>query len=587
MSDSPINIDLGSALPWAEEKFRGLFGKDADTLQRKALLKHLHNTAVEMTRFVQCIGMHRPVPFDLIYQPTRLRVRSGLDISTALAFGDQNRIAQSIAIARGQEMNSVLVRDFLEWPESAVIFAGPGWGKTTFLHHIFRKKSVDKSVYTVLITLRRPTAVDDLEQFVGLCVDSSVLKRNVKTLLLVDGYDEISIKDRNRVSEALLNFTSTRTGRFILTCRDHYAVIGIKAAEVNIDCFDKQDKYRFVAAFLSAFESSLDPIKMVNDLEDRDLSDFLSHPLLLALACIVKCGKNSEQPRSALRLLERALITLQYTWDMDKGIDRERLTSLDGVDRIQILKRIAFVSGSPFMKGARAELIARRELDKMQVGKVDPVIALRETAQFYGILIQSSEGWEFVHRSIQDYLAAKYWVESGGFAREGKYDWTTRTAYAASISGDATTVLVRALASSDGQTCVAETFMNAPDFDMKLVADALTNFYSIQDRLVVMEVKHGVSISGGIEVNFFALLSGRFLNHLIERYCKSRTNATDVLLGYCLSELRNRRLRMDYTTFEEVKKAFSNLRFQFKLVNGSFVTPEMAQPATGATSSGA
>jgi hypothetical protein len=44
---------------------------------------------------------------------------------------------------------------------------------------------------------------------------------------------------------------------------------------------------------------------------------------------------------------------------------------------------------------------------------------------------------------------------------------------------------------------------------------------------------------------------------------------------------------MDYTTFEEVKKAFSNLRFQFKLVNGSFVTPEMAQPATGATSSGA
>jgi hypothetical protein len=204
----------------------------------------------------------------------------------------------------------------------------------------------------------------------------------------------------------------------------------------------------------------LDPIKMVNELEDRDLSDFLSHPLLLALACILKCGKSSEQPRSAIRLLERALMTLQYSWDTDKGIDRERLTTLDGSDRMQILKSIAFASRSPFMSAGRAETIARKAIDKMQVGRVDPGLVLRESAQFYGILTQSSEGWEFVHRSIQDYLAAKHWVESGAFANDRRYQWDTRTAYAACISGDATKVLLGALESPTGLTCVTETRTN-------------------------------------------------------------------------------------------------------------------------------
>ncbi len=580
MSDTPINIDLGSALPWVEDKIRGLFGKDYVTLEHKALLKQLHETAVEMTRSVQCIGMHKPVPFEKIYQPTRLRVRSGLDISTAAAFQAQNRIAQSIAIARGQSMNAVTVEDFLDSPENAVVFAGPGWGKTTFIHHIFRRRISERSLYPVLITLRRPTAVDNLEQFTSMCINASVLKRGTKVLLLVDGYDEISIKDRNNVSDFLLRFSAAKAGRFILTCREHYVVTGLNVAQVHIDCFDKQDKYRFVTAFLSAFESPLDPIKMVNELEDRELSGFLSHPLLLALACIVKCGKSSEQPRSALRMLDRALITLQYTWDMNKGIDRERLTVLDGEDRMQILKRIAFTSRSPFMQDARAELIARKVLDKMQVGKVDPALVLRESAQFYGILTQSSEGWEFVHRSIQDYLAARHWVESGKFANEKRYEWNTRTAYAACISVDATDVLVRSLASTEGLTCAAEILMNAPDFDMKLVAEAIKNYYSTRGRVIVMEAIHEVGIAGGVEVDLFRLVSSRFLNYLIEKFCEHRTDTTDILIGYCLSELRKRRLRMDFSTFDAVKSSFSNLRFQFRLVGGSFVTPEMAKPVS-------
>jgi hypothetical protein len=571
-------FDLGSALPWAEEKIRVLFGNDELTVLRKAMLKQLHETAVEMTRSVQCIGMHKPVPFERIYQPTKLRVRSGLDISTASAFWQQNRSAQSIALAAYEAMSTVSVESFLESPENAIIFAGPGWGKTTFLHHIFRRKSQEKGLYTVLITLRRPTAIDDLEEFTKLCIDGLLAKHRSRVLLLVDGYDEVSMSDRRKVSDALLRFSAERIGRFILTCRDHYSVIGLNASQVHIDCFDKQDKYRFVTAFLSAFESRLDPIEVVNNFEDRALSDFLSHPLLLALACIVKCGSSSEQPRSAIRLLERALMTLQYAWDTDKGIDRERLTCLDAGDRMQILKCIAFASRSPFMQASRVEAITRKAVDKMQVGKVDPALVLREAAQFYGILVQSSEGWEFVHRSIQDYLAAKYWVESGAFANETRYAWNTRTAYAACIAGDATKVLVGALASPEGLTCATEALMNAPSFNMHKVSESLKEFYSGRGRVVVIDTNSEKSVAGGVEVNLFGLLSHRFLSELIEQFARERNSRNDVLLGYCLAELRRRRLRMDYTTFAIVESAFPNIGFQFKLADGSFVTPEMARP---------
>jgi hypothetical protein len=579
MADNGVAMfDLGSALPWAEDKIRALFGKDHLTLQRKAWLKQLHDTAVEMTRSVQCVGMQKPVPFEKIYQPTKLRVRSGLDISTAEAFHGQNRSAQSIALARYHSMDTVSVESFLESPENAVIFAGPGWGKTTFLHYIFRQKNLNSGLYTVLIALRRPTAIGDLEQFTEFCLDGLLARHRSKILLLVDGYDEVSTADRKKVSDALLRFSSARIGRFILTCRDHYSVIGLNASQVHVDCFDKHDKYRFVTAFLCAFESPLDPIKMVNDLEDRELSDFLSHPLLLALACIVKCGKSSEQPRSAIRLLERALMTLQYAWDTDKGIDRERLTNLDASDRMHILRCIAFASRSPFMQAARAEMIARKAIDQMQVGRVDPVLVLRESAQFYGILMQSSEGWEFVHRSIQDYLAAKRWVELGAFANERRYQWDTRTAYAACISGDSTKVLVGALDSSEGLTCVTETLMNAPAFDMKAVSEALKHFYSIRGRTFVIEAVPAKSIAGGVEVNLFEFLSNRFLNELIEQFCKHRTDEGDVLMGYCIAELRRRRLRMDYSTFAIVASVFPNLNFQFKLAGGMWVTPNMACP---------
>jgi hypothetical protein len=64
------------------------------------------------------------------------------------------------------ELSSFNVESFLGSADDAVIFAGPGWGKSTFLHYTYRRYLDSSNVFPVLVTLRRPTAVDDLSRFV-------------------------------------------------------------------------------------------------------------------------------------------------------------------------------------------------------------------------------------------------------------------------------------------------------------------------------------------------------------------------------------------------------------------------------------
>jgi hypothetical protein len=93
---------------------------------------------------------------------------------------------------------------------------------------------------------------------------------------------------------------------------------------------------RFVRVFLSAFAVIRQDAKVVvSQLEERGFAEFLSHPLLLTLACIVKTSSTSAQPRSGLRLLQRALDVLCFQWDEQKNIDRQPSTRLDGRERMR------------------------------------------------------------------------------------------------------------------------------------------------------------------------------------------------------------------------------------------------------------
>jgi hypothetical protein len=567
-----LHDNVGTALASAQEKFLRLFGPNADGNDLAEWFQRLQDTALTQTTSVQCLGMRKPLPFDAVYQPTRVIVPPDEDETSAGEYAYGDRVSRSILRGRAFNDKSITIEEFLGRDQDAVIFSRPGWGKTTFLHHIFRMTVKKNDVLPVLITLRRPTAVDDLERYVSVCSRIQKKQHRACTLLLIDGYDEASTDQRRRVTEAILQFQSRRAGKFFLTCRDYYQVPKFGVPHVRLEAFTRDDQVRFARVFLSAFSIiKLDPEAVIKQLEQRGFAEFLSHPLLLTLACIVRTSSTSAQPRSSLRLLNRAIEVLCHQWDEQKQIDRQRSTPLDGLDREAILKNIAFNAKSPYAPRQRAEETTRKQLALMGMDRVDAREVLMEIARFYGILVPAEDGYEFVHRTIHDFLAAQMWVESGEFAQQRRLEWNARTAYAACLVRDATEVLKSALASEDGLPAVTEIISNSASFNPRVIADALIKYFSSRDGVLEYErrtqeeafSKYGPRIVGRLKSDFVRSANSRFLDFLVEYCCDKDSRVTDLLTAYSITELYDRRLKLDHQTYKKALSKYKTERFTF------------------------
>jgi hypothetical protein len=568
MGDAAIKIDLGDTLPYLVERFRQLIGKDQESQETEAWFTSLQRTAIFQASQVQCIGMHRPLLLTEIYQPTRLRIRRATNArGSGQAISHEDRLTRAAVQEADIQEQTISVRDFLDRGENAIVYAGPGWGKTTFLHHVFLESINQKKILPVLVTLRRPTALADLDRFVGLAKTLQHSKGKSNTLLLVDGYDELPLDQRKQVSDAVLRYHALKIGSFYVTCREYYKVFELAAPEVRIDGFTRKDQYKYVGAFLGAFGSNLDPLAVVDDLHDRGFDDFLTHPLLLALACIVKSSSRNVESRSVIRLLERAIDVLTYRWDEEKGIDRQGKTRLDGRDRMQILKRIAFKLQSRLVQDARALAAAQEQLDLLEYERIDPRQVLIETAQFFGIFVPSEDGWEFVHKTLHDYLAAQFWVETGAFANRGSYEWDARTAYAACLMQDATPVMEKALSTARGVEAFVEILSNSPVFDHARIASALINYYGMHKRVHFYENSDPMKVTASLEQPFLSVASSKFLDYLVERCSTGRGKTMDTIAGYCMMELQRRRLTLSYITYEKALALYGSANFTFHLLD--------------------
>lgn len=582
MVDGGIQISLGDALPYLEDFFRRLIGQDRESQEAAAWFSNLQKTALHYASQVKCIGMHSPLPLWQIYQPTRLRVR-GLaqeEARKTQSFSHQDKISRSIVQGHALQERILGVEEFLKREESAVVLAGPGWGKTTFLHHVFVKSVLRKEILPVLISLKKPTAVEDLQRFVKIAHNVQKKQSKSQTLLLVDGYDELPLEKRKLVSDAILTYRTLNIGNFYVTCREYYHVFDVHAPEARIDGFTLQDQYRYVKTFLRAFGSTLDAVMVVDEFHARGFEDFLSHPLLLALACIVKTSATSIQSRSVLRLLERAIDVLAYRWDEEKGVDRQSRTPLDGRDRIQILMRVAYKTRSRHLTESRALATAKEQLDLLQFDKVDSRNVLLETAQFFGIFVPSEDGWEFVHKTLHDYLAAKFWVETGEFAKSTHHEWDARTAYAACLSGDATLIMQKALSAPEGIGAFVEILSNSPNFNPKLI-DALINYYSSQGTGQYFDAREDSKVTGHLKEDFVCLASSMFLDFLVERCCVGRSSVNDTIAGYCMMELLRRKTSLSFITYEKALRLYGSTNFTFDLLGDGIVRLGDMKPIPG------
>lgn len=504
-----ISIDVGDALPYYTEKLLALFGQDSATRAANERFVRMQHMGVERASSIQCIGMPVPVPIERLYQPSRLLPRTTLE-------------------------------DLIASQKSAVIMAGPGRGKTTLLHWIFVTTLHNEAVLPLLFTLRLPSAVEDLVAFITYLKGKTKIKGLKETLLLlIDGYDEIDESERKIVSEHLSEFKTFKRGSFLLTCRSYYPVPNLLAECFEVAPFAIEDSERFVAAFSSAVGVSIDGKLFCSELARRGFDDFLGHPLMLALACVLRTGPLKSIPSNAIGLIRRALDTLTFRWDESKGLARDSASPVDGEVRQRCLMRVAFECERVPVGNEVVESHVRKQLWLEQCEGIDTRRLLDEMARWYGILVPTASGeWEFVHKALHDYLAARYWVETGRFNPSSIERWSTRASYASCLLPDATFAVCCALRLTTGLTGFIECLHNRAAFDSPVVARAVHRaFREYKVHFTVNRQSFNFSLPP--EADFFGLTKTDFLRELLLTDADP-SDGRLVLSAYCLAELHRR-----------------------------------------------
>lgn len=530
MSDG-VSLDLGSALLYLEDKVRTAVGYDHASLEFRSIVDRHLARAIHDAAGVQIIGMDRPVSILDIYQSTVL----------TYPYRDESTTVARLVSSR----------------RNAVVFGGPGRGKTVLLHHTFATLAKNVDAVPLLFTLRWPSATADLKRFVEFLAKGKSPRRSTPVVLLVDGLDEVLPEDRAVVAEALRDFTALERGSFLLTCRSFYHVDDVKAQHLEIAPFTRGDSRGFITAFSRCYGVLIDADALLAELDRHHFEDFASHPLMLAMICILKSGPMPELPRTPLRLIQRAINTLTLRWDDAKGVQRHTRLPVDGEDRVRCMMTVAFAMRDLVDSAALVERAAAVFLKLLHRDQISPSALLLEIAQWYGILVPASEmQWTFVHRSIHDYLAARYWVESGRYEPSAVEVWNSRAAYAACLSPNATKSIVNALIHSNDFGPIAECFYNNALFEVNDVAFALGEWFARVAGAFKITPRKGFD-DVQTENDFFGIVQPDLLEALVRLAATKRTRARDALLAFSLAELAVRKRTLPPSLLRLLRAAYA------------------------------
>ncbi|WP_053914515.1 NACHT domain-containing NTPase [Streptomyces sp. TP-A0875] len=260
-----------------------------------------------------------------------------------------------------------------------------------------------------------------------------------RALVLVDGLDEIPAADRHATRDWLRGLLHAYPGnRWLLTTRptavraDWLAPEGFR--ELSLAPMGRAEVATFVHRWHEAARAPQYAQRLLDSLRiKRDLARLATNPLMCGLVCALHHERRGYLPTGRKELYDAALTMLLTRRDRERG-----LATADGPDlgeeaQLELLQRLAYalvLSGRGEMGLATAERIVERALPSLApaAGAGDAPTVLRSLLLRSGVLRHPAEDClDFVHRTFQDYLAARHAVAEGHLdvlaGRAGDTQW--------------------------------------------------------------------------------------------------------------------------------------------------------------------
>ncbi|NEQ70611.1 MAG: NACHT domain-containing protein [Symploca sp. SIO2D2] len=354
-------------------------------------------------------------------------------------------------IGLGSKREQVSGLEVLTKNTNLMVVGKPGSGKTTYLQQVVtecNEGNIQAHRIPVLIKLRE--FVKDgrkfayslkryLEQYWRLSdAETQLLLEQGRALVLLDGLDEVTGKDGNKIDQEIKQFARTYPQvQIIVTCRTQSFTgemnwKSLRFQFVEVDNFNELQVRKFAEHWFKTVigDESLGLAKGQEFLrllfleENKPIRELAITPILLSLTCAVFHQKGKFYSKRS-KLYEEGLELLLENWDKSREIERDEIYRDLSVERkLELLSHLAVKK----FEQEQYVLFEQEEIEGyiaelLGIGLRDSRAVLKAIEAQHGLLIERSQKvWSFSHLTFQEYLVAlnfqKYFIALDFFYKD-------------------------------------------------------------------------------------------------------------------------------------------------------------------------
>jgi len=314
----------------------------------------------------------------------------------------------------------------------------------------------------------------------------------LKPLVILDGFDEIASNELQKVivEELRLLSRSLTTAKVVLTCRSGEFNYSIDGAEVfEIAPLNENQ----IASFANKWiENVSDAKKFLNDVRNSPFSDTAIKPLSLAHLCAIyeRIGKIPDRPKTVYRKIVSLLLE---EWDEQRSVKRQSLYAKFEADRkFEFLSHLAYyftTNTRSTVFGKEQFALAYRSICKnFNLEPDQESLVVAELESHTGLFIQTGyEKYEFVHKSLQEFLAGEYIVKLPSVPKDSRVleSLANELAIAISISSNPSIYFTELVINRLGVAKLPNSFYDA--FVNRLIIEK-PDFYEYDELIFAMHL---------------------------------------------------------------------------------------------------
>jgi hypothetical protein len=305
-----------------------------------------------------------------------------------------------------------------------IITGSGGSGKTILLRHLLLDALLNGHAFPIYIQLRNLNDDRDRNLMIeikevlnsnGFTLDDRYIEKSLEAglfVLLLDGFDEVIFAKRSVLEREIKSFSSKYDCQVIVTSR----------ADTSLQSWDDYSNVTISTLTLDEACALVEKIKFDEDIKTRFLSSlrdglfvthsfFLSNPLLLSIM-LLTYGDSADIPKKLSSFYLQAFEALFHQHDaLKSSFSRDRKTDLDLYEFSRLFAAFCIISyqqrAFTFVLSDALKFV-KKAIDITALTRVSANGFLDDAKQAVCLIMEDGLGLSFVHRSFQEFFAAKF-----------------------------------------------------------------------------------------------------------------------------------------------------------------------------------